>query len=96
MASKILPHNFSELLDASVAILKGEPYELYPDFPTGGFAECSKYMDGKRGGMIKVRARIEKIDKNTIAITEIPYGKTSGQVIDTILKAKDKGKIKIK
>ena len=96
MASKILPHNFNELLDASVAILKGEPYELYPDFPTGGFAECSKYMDGKRGGMIKVRARIEKIDKNTIAITEIPYGKTSGQVIDTILKAKDKGKIKIK
>ncbi len=67
MASKILPHNFNELLDASVAILKGEPYELYPDFPTGGFAECSKYMDGKRGGMIKVRARIEKIDKNTKA-----------------------------
>ena len=96
MASKILPHNFNELLDASIAILKGEPYQIYPDFPTGGFAECSKYMAGKRGGVVKVRARIEKIDKNTIAITEIPYGKTSGQVIDTILKAKDKGKIKIK
>ena len=96
MASKILPHNFNELIDASVAILKGEPYELYPDFPTGGFADCSKYMDGKRGGTVKVRARIEKIDKNTIAITEIPFGKTSHIIIDSILKAKDKGKIKIK
>ena len=96
MASKILPHNFNELIDASIAILKGEDYVIYPDFPTGGFAECSKYMDGKRGGQIKVRARIEKIDKNTIAITEIPYGKTSQNVIDTIIKAKDKGKIKIK
>ena len=96
MASKILPHNFNELLDASISILKGDPYQIFPDFPTGGFAECSKYMAGKRGGVVKVRARIEKIDKNTIAITEIPYGKTSQQVIDTILKAKDKGKIKIK
>ena len=96
MASKILPHNFNELLDASIAILNGEPYQIFPDFPTGGFAECSKYMAGKRGGIVKVRARIEKIDKNTIAITEIPYGKTTQQVIDTILKAKDKGKIKIK
>lgn len=96
MASKILPHNFNELIDASIAILKGEPYQIFPDFPTGGFAECAKYMAGKRGGSIKVRARIEKIDKNTVAITEIPYGKTSQQVIDTILKAKDKGKIKIK
>lgn len=96
MASKILPHNFNELLDASVAILKGEPYELYPDFPTGGFADCSKYMDGKRGGTVKVRARIEKIDKNTIAITEVPFGKTSHMLIDSILKAKDKGKIKLR
>ena len=96
MASKILPHNFGELIDASIAILKGQPYEIYPDFPTGGFAECSKYMAGKRGGSIKVRARIEKIDKNTIAITEVPYGKTSQMVIDSILKEKDKGKIKIK
>ena len=96
MASKILPHNFNELLDASIAILKNQPYEIYPDFPTGGIADCSKYNRGKRGGQIKVRARIEKVDKNTITITELPYGKTSGMLIDSILKAKDKGKIKIK
>ena len=96
LASKILPHNFNELLDASVAILEGKPYELYPDFPTGGFADCSKYMDGRRGGSIKVRARIEKIDKNTIAITEIPYGKYTKDLIESVLRAKDKGKIKIK
>ena len=96
LASKILPHNFNELLDASVAVLEGRPYELYPDFPTGGFADCSKYMAGKRGGSVKVRARIEKIDKNTIAITEIPYGKYTKDIIDSVLKAKDKGKIKIK
>ena len=96
MSSKILPHNFNELLDASVAILKGEEYEIYPDFPTGGFADCSKYLRGKRGGSVKVRARIDKIDKNTVAITEIPYGKTTHMLIDSILKAKDKGKIKIK
>ncbi len=96
LASKILPHNFNELLDASVAVLEGRPYELYPDFPTGGFADCSKYLAGKRGGSVKVRARIEKIDKNTIAITEIPYGKYTKDIIDSVLKAKDKGKIKIK
>ena len=96
MASKILPHNFHALLDASIAILEGKPYELYPDFPTGGSADCSKYMKGRRGGVVKVRAKIDKIDKNTIAITEVPYSKTSGMVIDSILKAKDKGKIKIK
>ncbi len=96
MASKILPHNFNELIDASIAILEGKPYELYPDFPTGGYADCSKYQKGRRGGVVKVRAKIDKIDKNTIAITEIPYSKTSGIVIDSILKAKDKGKIKIK
>ena len=96
LASKILPHNFNELLDASVSILEGKPYEIYPDFPTGGFADCSKYMQGKRGGSVKVRARIEKIDKNTVAITEIPYGKYTSDLIDSILKAKDKGKIKIK
>ncbi|MDD5951404.1 MAG: DNA gyrase/topoisomerase IV subunit A, partial [Bacteroidales bacterium] len=96
MASKILPHNFNELIDASIAILKEEPYELYPDFPTGGYADCSKYMKGHRGGVVKVRAKIEKIDKNTVAITEIPYSKTSGIVIESILKAKEKGKIKIK
>ena len=96
LASKILPHNFNELLDASVAILEGKPYELYPDFPTGGFADCSKYMQGRRGGRVKVRARIEKIDKSTIAITEIPYGKYTKDLIESILRAKDKGKIKIK
>ena len=96
MASKILPHNFNELLDASVAILEGKPYEIYPDFPTGGFADCTKYNDGRRGGSVKVRARIEKIDKSTISITEIPFGKTTHLLIDSILKAKDKGKIKIK
>ena len=96
MASKILPHNFNELLDASVRILEGKSYELYPDFPTGGFADCSKYNQGRRGGSVKVRARIEKVDKNTVAITEIPYGKTTHILIDSILKAKDKGKIKIK
>ncbi|MBR1871601.1 MAG: DNA gyrase/topoisomerase IV subunit A [Bacteroidales bacterium] len=96
MASKILPHNFNELIDASIAILKGKEFELYPDFPTGGYADCSKYMQGGRGGAVKVRAKIEKLDKNTIAITEIPYGKTTHILIDSILKAKDKGKIKIK
>ncbi len=96
MASKILPHNFNELIDASICILKGKPYEIYPDFPTGGSADCSNYKAGARGGSVKVRAKIEKIDKNTVAITEIPYGKTSHILIDSILKAKDKGKIKIR
>ena len=96
MASKILPHNFNELIDASIKILQGEDFTIYPDFPTGGSADCSNYKDGARGGSVKVRAKIEKIDKNTVAITEIPYGKTSHILIDSILKAKDKGKIKIK
>lgn len=96
MASKILPHNFNELIDASVKILEGEDFTIYPDFPTGSSADCSNYKDGARGGSVKVRAKIEKIDKNTVAITEIPYGKTSHILIDSILKAKDKGKIKIK
>ena len=96
LASKILPHNFNELIDASVAHLQGKDFELYPDFPTGGFADCSKYMKGQRGGVVKVRAKIEKIDKNTLAINEIPFGKTTHIIIDSILKAKEKGKIKIK
>ena len=96
MQSRILPHNFNELIDASIAILKEEDYELYPDFPTGGLADCSKYNHGRRGGQVKIRARIEKVDKSTVTITEIPYGKTSHMIIDSILKAKDKGKIKIK
>lgn len=96
LSSKILPHNFNELIDASIAILRGEPFEILPDFPTGGIADCSKYNKGKRGGMVKVRARINKVDKNTITITEIPYGKTSQGIIDSIIKAKEKKKINIK
>ena len=96
MASKILPHNFNELLDASVAILEGKDFTIYPDFPTGGSADCSNYKDGARGGSVKVRAKIDKIDKNTLAITEIPYGKTSEAIKDSIIRAKEKGKIKIK
>ena len=96
LASKILPHNFNELIDASVAYLQGKDFELYPDFPTGGYADCTKYMKGQRGGVVKVRAKIEKIDKNTLSINEIPFGKTTHIIIDSILKAKEKGKIKIK
>ncbi|MCD8313445.1 MAG: DNA gyrase/topoisomerase IV subunit A, partial [Bacteroidales bacterium] len=96
LASKILPHNFNELIDASIKILRDEPFELYPDFPTGGFADCSKYNKGRRGGVLKVRARIEKIDKNTIAITELPFGRTTHALCESILKARDKGKIKIR
>ena len=96
LASKILPHNFNELLDASIAIMEGREYRIFPDFPTGGFADCSNYREGRRGGSVKVRARIEKIDKSTIAITETPYGKYTRDLIESILKAKEKGKIKIK
>jgi topoisomerase-4 subunit A len=96
LASKILPHNFNEIIDAAVAHLQGKSFELYPDFPTGGYADCSKYMKGQRGGVVKVRAKIEKVDKNTLSINEIPYGKTTHIIIDSILKAKEKGKIKIK
>ena len=96
LASKILPHNFNEIIDAAVAHLQGKGFELYPDFPTGGFADCSKYMKGQRGGVVKVRAKIEKVDKNTLSINEIPFGKTTHIIIASILKAKEKGKIKIK
>lgn len=97
LSSKILPHNFNELLDASIAYLKGEEFTLYPDFQTGGYIDVGKYADGERGGSVKVRAKISKLDNNkTLAITEIPYGRTTSSVIDSILKANDKGKIKIK
>ena len=96
LASKILPHNFNELIDASIAHLQGKDFELYPDFPTGGYADCSKYMNGQRGGSVKVRAKIEKIDKSTLAIVELPFGKTTHAIINSIIKAKDKKKIKIK
>ena len=96
LSSKILPHNFNELLDASVAYLRGEEFELYPDFQTGGFVDVTRYNDGERGGSVKVRAKIEKRDNRTLAITEIPYGKTTSTLIDSILKAQEKGKIKIR
>ena len=95
LASKILPHNFNEIIDALVAHLQGKDFELYPDFPTGGSADCSKYMQGQRGGVVKVRAKIEKIDKNTLSINEIPFGKTTHSIIESILKAKEKGIKKI-
>lgn len=96
LASKILPHNFIELIDASIAHLKGESFVLMPDFQTGGMIDCSKYNDGLRGGNVKVRARIAKIDKRTLAITEIPFGTTTESIKESIIKANDKGKIKIK
>ncbi|MDR2935785.1 MAG: DNA gyrase/topoisomerase IV subunit A [Rikenellaceae bacterium] len=96
LASKILPHNFFELIDSAIAHLKDEPFTLYPDFPTGGLIDCSRYNDGIRGGAVKVRARIEKIDRKTLSITEIPYGRTTASVIESIVKANDRGKIKIR
>lgn len=96
LSSKILPHNFNELLDASIAYLKEEPFVLYPDFQTGGIVDVSKYNDGERGGSVKVRAKISKLDNKTLAINEIPYGRTTSSIIESILKANDKGKIKIK
>ena len=95
-ASKILPHNFNELIDASISILQGKDFEIFPDFLTGGAADCSKYSSKRKGGKIKIRAKIEKIDKNTLAITEVPFSKTTPVVIESILKAKETGKIKIK
>ena len=96
LSSKILPHNFNELLDASIAYLRGEEFRLYPDFQTGGSIDVSKYNDGERGGSVKVRAKIGKIDNKTLVISEIPYGKTTSTLIDSILRANEKGKIKIK
>jgi topoisomerase-4 subunit A len=96
LASKILPHNFLELIEASIAYLKKQPFELYPDFPTGGMADVSRYNDGLRGGSVRVRARINKLDKKTLTITEIPFGKTTSSLIESILKANEKGKIKIR
>ena len=96
LSVKILPHNFNELLDACVAALRGKSFELYPDFPTGGLIDCSRYNNGLRGGKVKIRARIVKTNKRTLSITEIPYGQTTESLIDSIIKASDKGKIKIK
>lgn len=96
LASKILPHNFNELIDASIAYLQGKPFELYPDFPTGGYIDATRYNDGLRGGNVRIRARISKLDKKTLVITDLPYGQTTTSLIDSILKANEKGKIKIR
>lgn len=94
LSSKILPHNFNEICDAAINYLRDKPFELYPDFPTGGSIDISKYNDGQRGGSLKVRAKIEKLDNKTLVIKEIPFSKTTSTLIDSILKAIDKGKIK--
>lgn len=96
LSTKILPHNFNELIDASIKVLKGKPFTLYPDFPTAGIADVSGYNDGMRGGRVRVRAKISQLDKNTLVITQIPFSTNTSSLIDSILKANEKGKIKIK
>ncbi len=96
LSTKILPHNFNELIDASIKILKGKPFHIIPDFLTGGIADVTNYNDGKRGGKVRVRAKIAQQDKTTLAINEIPFSTTTSSLIDSILKANEKGKIKIK
>ncbi|MDR1707053.1 MAG: DNA gyrase/topoisomerase IV subunit A [Prevotella sp.] len=96
LSSKILPHNFNDLCDASIAYLQGEDFIFYPDFQTGGYIDVSKYNDGERGGSVKIRAKISKLDNKTLVISDIPYGRTSSSVVESILKANDKGKIKIR
>ena len=96
LSSKVLPHNFNDLLDASIAHLKDEEFRIYPDFQTGGYIDVSKYNDGERGGSVKVRAKINKVDNKTLSITEIPFGKTTATLTESILKANDRGKIKIR
>lgn len=96
LSTKILPHNFCELIEASISCLKGKKFELYPDFPTGAMIDVSNYNDGMRGGRIRVRAKIEELDKKTLIIRDVPYGLTTSQLVDSILKANDSGKIKIK
>lgn len=96
LSTKILPHNFNELIEASIKHLKGQRFKLYPDFPTGGIIDIANYNDGERGGRIRVRARISQLDKNTLVISEIPFGTNTSSLIDSILKANEKGKIKIK
>ena len=96
LSTKILPHNFIELIDASIKHLKGKRFTIFPDFPTGGIADCSDYNDGLRGGKVRVRAKISQLDKSTLVITEIPFATTTSSLIDSILKANDKGKIKVK
>ena len=96
LSCKILPHNFNEILDAAVSYLKGEEFQLYPDFPTGGYIDVNNYRDGERGGSVRVRTKIEKVDNKTLLVKDLPYGKTTSTLIDSILRAAEKGKIKIK
>ncbi|NVK27168.1 MAG: DNA gyrase/topoisomerase IV subunit A, partial [Flavobacteriia bacterium] len=96
LSTRVLPHNFNELIDASIKILRGKKPTIYPDFPTGGVADFSQYNDGERGGRVRVRAKISQLDKKTLQITEIPFGTTTQSLIDSIVKANEKGKIKIK
>ncbi|MDR0769511.1 MAG: DNA gyrase/topoisomerase IV subunit A [Dysgonamonadaceae bacterium] len=96
LSSKVLPHNFNELIDASVSYLHGEEFTLYPDFQTGGYIDVSRYNDGERGGAVKVRAKINKVDNKTLSVTEIPFGKTTSTLTESILRANEKGKIKIR
>ena len=96
LSTKILPHNFNEIIDAAVAYLRGEPFQLYPDFPTGGYVDVRRYNDGERGGQIRARAKIEKRDSKTLVINDLPYGYTTPKLIESILLAQRKGKIKIK
>ena len=96
LSTKVLPHNFIELIDASVKILKGKPFQIFPDFPTGGIADMTNYNDGMRGGRVRVRAKISQLDKNTLVITQIPFSTNTSSLIDSILKANEKGKIKVK
>ena len=96
LQTKILPHNFNEVIDAAIAYLKGEEFELYPDFPTGGYIDVSRYRDGAMGSRVKLRAKISKVDNRTLCISEIPYGMTTDKLIESILKANDKGKIQLK
>lgn len=96
LSCKILPHNFNEIIDAAVSYLHGEPFQLYPDFPTGGYIDVSNYRDGERGGSVRVRTKIEKRDNKTLVVRDLPYGKTTSTLIESILRAGEKGKIKIR
>ena len=95
MSSKILPHNLNDICDAAISYLRGEEFNLYPDFPTGGSIDVSKYNDGQRGGVLKVRAKVEKLDNKTLVIREVPFTKTANTLQESITKAVEKGKLKI-
>lgn len=96
LSTKILPHNFIELIKSSIKILQGKPFQIFPDFQTGGMVDVGDYQDGHRGGRVKIRAKIQQVDKSTLNIIELPFGVTTNSLIESILKANDKGQIKIK